>query len=93
MYVHPNKMKVIVFITYIISCFQGCDDGDVLLQNGTHTSANLTEGTVLVCYNNEYGTVCDDFWDDLEARVVCNQLGHYIGGLNIDHFQYTCTSP
>ena len=51
-----------------------CDDGDVLLYNGTTASANLPEGTVLVCYDNEYGTVCDDFWDTLDASVVCNQL-------------------
>ena len=29
-----------------------------------------------VCYNNVYGTVCDDFWDELEARVVCEQIGY-----------------
>ena len=29
-----------------------------------------------VCYNNVYGTVCDDFWDELEAKVVCEQIGY-----------------
>ena len=28
-----------------------------------------------ICYDNVYGTVCDDQWGPLDATVACRQLG------------------
>ena len=49
----------------------GCLEGAVRLADG----ANFTEGRVEICFNNEWGTVCDQMWDTTDSSVVCKQLG------------------
>lgn len=48
-----------------------CEDGDLRLENGTTSR----EGRLEICYGNVYGTICDDQWGLLDARVACRDLG------------------
>ena len=49
-----------------------CENGNIRLVGG----ANQYEGRVEVCWNEAWGTVCDDYWGTTDAIVACRQLGY-----------------
>ena len=56
---------------YIVLLIAECADGDLRLVGGTEAY----EGRLEFCHNGQWGTICDDGWDNGDARVACRQLG------------------
>ncbi len=49
--------------------------GDLRLVQGTVADSVFTSGRVEIYINGQWGTVCDDLFDLIDANVTCKQLG------------------
>ena len=58
-----------------------CEDGDIRLVGG----ATVLEGRVEVCLNNVWGAVCRGGFHQVEAQVVCDQIGFTQDGQGTCH--------
>ena len=61
-----------VYISTVPSNDTCTTNGNLRLVGG----ANQYEGRVEFCYNNQWGTVCDNSWGTSDAGVACKQLGY-----------------
>ena len=54
-----------------------CLDGDIRLVGGMRMDSRnrSLEGRLEYCSGETWGTVCDNNFDNLDARVVCRQAG------------------
>ena len=55
----------------------GCTTGVIRLVGSNFTD----QGRVEICVNNTWGTICDNYFDSSDARVVCRQLGYSSGNI------------
>ena len=80
---HSSCMKIGTFtlsvkkhITFefvdMVNATPPCFNGDLRLAGGSVVNG----GRVEICYQNQWGTICDDNWDIFEAKIVCSQLGY-----------------
>ena len=72
---HLDCLNQYVFYLYYTVDFTDADcitDGDIRLIGGQA----VQEGTVEICLNKTWGSICHDRWGYKETEVVCRKLGY-----------------
>ena len=64
--------------------YEACTHGSVRLRG----SSSSSEGRVEVCVSGVWGSVCDDNWDQADARVACRKIGYPVPS---EHIYQACT--
>ena len=59
---------------------ESCPEGDVRF-GGTNSASG---GRVEICIEQSWTTVCDVYWDNQDASVLCRQLGFSPYGLTLN---------
>ena len=52
-------------------------DGTLRLNSGYYYSSSNSIGRLEIYYDGQWGTVCDDSFDQTDADVACRQLGFH----------------
>ena len=55
--------------------------GDIKLTGGSSEA----EGTIQVCFNNQWGLISKSGWSQKDAQVVCRELGFLEEGMKHYH--------
>ena len=64
---------------FSLTAAQSCSSNDALRLVGGSTAR---EGTVEICLNSTWGTVCDNFFGTTVAQVIYRQLGYPASGID-----------
>ena len=69
-------MNVVIIVSLASSTEQGrCADGELRLEAGEDDlDRGISEGRLEICFNDAWGTVCNNSFGIPDARIACGQV-------------------